>query len=298
MTASTTTIASARLEEIDFIGGYMTPAAKPVRHFKALTSFIKFAANKEETEHAYALATALAGETTHTLFARFVETENGRRVASGAFKVEELLSDTDYLRTLPESSFGREYVNFMDREGLSVEGLLAARNEGGHSEIATDERFIAMRRMETFLDVSHDLMHVLTGYGRDTLGELCLAGVSAEQSGNPGLRVLAWAGAVVVQLKRPSLPILRAVAQGFHMGRAIAWLPAQDIAALLPLSLEEVRAQVQLFSPSVYDAVPDQEKRSLLEEVAPKTRRAARKFSLSKIWAKFTGAAQSLTAAA
>ena len=69
----------------------------------------------------------------------------------------DVLSDRERLRALPEGSLGRVYLDFMEREGLSADGLAEAA-ENGHSPGGDpDERIFRHWARD-----SHDLWHVLT----------------------------------------------------------------------------------------------------------------------------------------
>ena len=54
--------------------------------------------------------------------------------------------------------------------------------------------YVQQRTEET-----HDLWHVLTGYGRDTFGEACLLAFSYAQTGNRGIGLIALGGILAVR---------------------------------------------------------------------------------------------------
>jgi len=54
---------------------------------------------------------------------------------------------------------------------------------------------------------------VLTGYGRDPLGELCLLGVLYSQIRNAGTAFIALLGLLQVPFEYPGAPSIRAVMQ-------------------------------------------------------------------------------------
>lgn len=97
----------------------------------------------------------------------------------------------------------------------------------------------------------HDLWHVTTGYGRDTMGEVCLLGFTFGQTGNPGLAFIALIGALKIA-RENDRRILRALWAGFRAGRRAQWLPAADWEHLLTLPLDEVRERLGVSTPPVY----------------------------------------------
>ena len=257
-------------DKIDYVDGLPMPPAPPVSWLHAFLSVLKLVSNKEDTRQVFETVTALAGDSGRRMFERFVKTDYGRRVVSEPIKLEEVLGDREKLRAMPEGSFGRVYLEFMEGEDLTPDGILDAAEEAG-VDFRSETQFEEYRRMFIHLDVCHDLWHVITGYGRDALGELCNLGVTRVQSRNPGFRLIIWIGALAQKLEQPRQPIWKAIDQGVQMGQKLAWLPAQDMAALLPLPLEEVRRRLNVIEPTVYNSVPQEIKDNLLKPRIEKT---------------------------
>ena len=97
------------------------------------------------------------------------------------------------------------------------------------------------------------MWHVLTGYGRDPLGELCLLGVLYSQIRSRGTGFIALLGLLQVPFEYPGAPAIRAVLQGFRIGRNAESLMAQDWEALLARPFEEVRSELALERPTYYE---------------------------------------------
>jgi hypothetical protein len=81
------------------------------------------------------------------------------------------LRDRDALARLPEGSLGRAYLAHIERYGLDP-GKLVALGRSYEREISTDDE--GVRWYADRSELSHDLAHVLTGYGADGLGETAL----------------------------------------------------------------------------------------------------------------------------
>ena len=278
---TTSTVKYIAPEDIQMINGFPAPPSSRARPLKALSALAGLLANKEKTELVFEIASALAGESSTKLFERFVASDYGRRVVADPIRIENILGDREKLRVLPVDSFGRAYLAFMEGEDLSPEALLDAAGVAGFDYESDEVKFDELRRMYAHLGVCHDLLHVLTGYGRDALGEVCIVMVSQKLSGNRGLGVIAWAAAAGIKLQRPSLPIWRTVRQAAAIGEKIAWLPSQDIEALLSRPLADVRDALNVMQPAIYHSINDGEKVALM-----KPKDGGGRQSVSRAWRK------------
>lgn len=256
--------------EIETIDGFPTPPSPPVRPVHAVSSVLKLIRNKEDTRQVFETINALSGGSGKRLFRRFVATPYGRRVVSEPVRLERILGDRAGLRALPEGSLGRAYLDFMEGEDLTPEGLLAAAGEAGidyHGETQFEE----FRRLFLHLSVSHDLWHVLTGYGIDALGELCNLVFTYRQTRNPGIRLIIVMGMLAQMREAPHLPIRAALEEAKRLGRGVDFLLQEDVEAMLPEPLEDVRRRLNFITPTIYNAIPPAEKAALLQPKVKET---------------------------
>ena len=93
---------------------------------------------------------------------------------------------------------------------------------------------------------THDMLHVLTGYGRDALGEQCVLAFTYSQQPAPAHLLIAYAGAREIAKVAPKAPIFAAVREGQRLGKACPRLAELSIRDLLPLQLEEARAKLDI----------------------------------------------------
>lgn len=257
-------------EDIEWINGFATPPDMPVRPVHAMSSVIKLIRNKEDTRQVFEVVSALSGGSGKRMFRRFTATDYGRRVVRGEARIEEILSDREALRALPEGSFGRAYLAFMEGENLTVEGLMGSAEEAG-IDFTGETQFPEFRRLFLHLQVSHDLWHVLTGYGRDAIGELCNLCFTRAQTRNRGFRLIIWMGLAAMKRERPDLPLWKAANEARRMGGEAEWVLSHDVEALLPLPLEEARRRLNILTPSCYDAIPADAKAGLLKPKVTET---------------------------
>ncbi|PKP63327.1 MAG: hypothetical protein CVT87_04075, partial [Alphaproteobacteria bacterium HGW-Alphaproteobacteria-9] len=101
---------------------------------------------------------------------------------------------------------------------------------------------------------THDLFHVLTGYGRDALGEQCVLLFTHGQSPSQGHLLIGYAGAANIKkmVKGSDAPVFGAVRQAHRTGKGAPSLMAQPIRELLTRPLEDVRASLRIPQPTKY----------------------------------------------
>jgi len=104
------------------------------------------------------------------VYAQVMGDETGRRILREGRSLLPVLLDRDRLRSLPGGSLGGEYVRFVEENEVDVVGFAeASLRHMAREDYATDEAWALANRMR---DV-HDLVHVVSGYGTDLLGEMC-----------------------------------------------------------------------------------------------------------------------------
>jgi len=204
--------------------------------------------NREDTQQVFLLIEALRGKTTLRQFARFRQTETGRAVLGENRRLLDRLGDRAGLAALPAGTLGRAYYDFMASESLSAEGLVAlSRIE---RPPAADVTLFRERNREM-----HDLLHVVTGYGRDPLGEACLVAFSYAQTKLKGFALIALFAARRIARARPGQPVRRAVFEGYRHGRSAGWLPGADWEALLTQPVDAIRTRFAVKPATCYHAI-------------------------------------------
>jgi len=226
------------------------PPSYRLRPLGALRAMRNLLRDREDTHQVFLLIDALRGKTTLRQFARFRQTETGRAVLGEHRRLLDRLSDRASLAALPAGTLGRAYYDFTASENLSVEGLVEASQITMRALPADDVTLFRERSREM-----HDLLHVLTGYGRDPLGEACLVAFSYVQTGLKGFAVIAAFAARRIARSRPGQPVRRAVFEGYRHGRSAGWLPGADWEALLAQPVEAIRAQFAVKSPTYYRTI-------------------------------------------
>jgi ubiquinone biosynthesis protein COQ4 len=218
----------------------------PLIAFKAMRAILR---NREDTRQVFILMDALRGKTSLRQLERFRATETGRAVLAERRRLFDWLSDQASLAALPAGTLGRAYCDFVSTEHLSAEGLVAVSNL---SETLTPGEDMTLFRERT--REMHDLLHVMTGYGRDPLGEACLAAFTFAQTGLKGFAVIAIAGARKISRACPGQPVRRAIFEAYCHGRRADWLVGADWEHLLDQQLATVRVRLGIVPSTYYEA--------------------------------------------
>lgn len=225
----------------------------PKMDFKGAWQALKaLMADKEDTAQVFKIMGCLTGKSLWKKYQQFAKTEVGSRVLAENIDLLDTLADRDALAALPEGTLGRVYLDFMIREGISAEGLAEA-SDGRYEQLTHD----GLQRYAIRSRDMHDLWHVVSGFGRDGLGEICVVAFSYPQSGSHGFGAIALMGLVNMMKEYPKRGTWKAVWQAYRMGKKAAWLPGQDWEKLLTLPYEEVREMLNLSDPTYYAALDD-----------------------------------------
>ena len=225
------------------------PKMKP---FTAWRHMQKLIADKEDTEQVFHIIEALNGDSVVHDFDRFLASEHGAGEFAKRAYLPDLLDDHDIVGAMPEGSVGRAYVDFMTREGLSAAGLVAESE--AHRKTAQDFDDDLAWYINRLRD-THDLYHVLSGYGRDALGEAALLKYTHSQHRGRGIAFIAFMGARQIAKHVPaSARIKEVMVEARDHGHRAQRVVDQDIAALLKEPLESARARIGIAPPLAYKA--------------------------------------------
>jgi ubiquinone biosynthesis protein COQ4 len=215
----------------------------PIVALRAVRALLQ---DPEDTPQVFLLLDALRGRTSQRQLARFRQTEVGRAVLGERRRLFDRLNDRDTLAALPAGTLGRLYHEFTAAEHISAQGLAAISNFNEVLRPGEDMTLFRERGRD-----AHDLLHVVTGYGRDPLGEACLTAFTFAQTGLKGFMLIATAAARRIARSLPGEPVRRAVFEGYRRGRRAGWLVAADWEMLLGEPIDSIRAQFGV-EPAVY----------------------------------------------
>ena len=161
---------------------------KPLTAWRAMRELLK---NPDDTTQVFHIIEALEGNSLGAAVGRLRSSDRGRALLHKKPDIVSKLNDREWLLSLPANSIGRAYYGFVHAEDLSADGLIASSDTSAREDIyrvrSGDEIWLADRLRDI-----HDLQHVMTGYGRDPVGELSLLSFMKTQTPNRGISFIVW----------------------------------------------------------------------------------------------------------
>lgn len=207
---------------------------------KALHHFRELIKDKEDTAQVFKIYEALPSKHFLPRAKALTLSEHGEALRASEPFLPPILDDHDALRELPAGTVAHAYCDFMEAEGLTAAGLVAESEKNGRPNYGDLVEWFGFRQRDT-----HDLMHVLTGYGRDALGEQCVLLFTHGQSPSHGHLLLGYAGALnMMKQVKSKAPVLRAVREAHKLGRACPPIIEMSIRELLAMDLRDARQKL------------------------------------------------------
>lgn len=223
------------------------PRYNPMRAWKNFRLLMK---DKEDTSLVFKIYESLPSKDFMPRVERLAMSERGQMLRAAEPSLPEILDDHEELRKTPKGSLAHAYCDFMENEGLTAAGLVAESDRLGRTKYDDVVQWFSERSRDT-----HDLFHVLTGYGRDALGEQCVLLFTHGQSPTQGHLLIGYAGSlnIKLQIKGSKAPVMGAVNQAKRTGRGAPLLIEQPIRELLKQPVESVRKALNIAEPTLYN---------------------------------------------
>lgn len=218
----------------------MSPRNRPLLALRALADLAR---DPDDLPKVFKIIEALPGRSSERILARMTESATGRRLVHTRPDLGKRLSDRAALAALPAGSLGRAYFDLTERAQISAMGIVEASRAERETPLAEGDLLFVGERMRD----THDLWHVVTGYGTDVIGELALLAFTYAQAPQPGIGLIcAFAYA------QRYAPINAQMRDAYRRGKQATWLPAVAWEELLDRPLDDVRAQLGVGAPPVY----------------------------------------------
>jgi ubiquinone biosynthesis protein COQ4 len=167
----------------------------------AMRALRRLAKNAEDTVAAPALSMSLNGKVARRHVRRLAKTRAGRDLLSERPSLQRKNIDLEALAQLPEGTVGRAFARyFMDNKTRPFETPW---------ETPSDGDYVLKWYRET-----HDIHHIVTGYGTDVVGEMELQAFSFGNLGLPSSRLALFFGVVLTPRGMPPV--------GKHWRRLVA----------------------------------------------------------------------------
>lgn len=223
----------------------MKPVKGVKRAIEAATALRNVLRDPDDTKQFFRFMEALGSRAPAGFTTRFALSRPGARLLAERPSILPLLRDRAMLATLPPNSLGRAYLAFMERDGLTADFLVEASNVSSDGDaLGDDADYIGERLRDT-----HDLWHVVTGYGGDLLGEAAVLTFTFAQTTNLGIGVVAGLAAVLADEPDARRLLLDAFARGMRA----AWLPGVEWESLLADDLAAVRLRLRVGPAPIYE---------------------------------------------
>jgi ubiquinone biosynthesis protein COQ4 len=210
------------------------------RAVRALRELVRY---PDRTYLAFDIAEFLDPEMSERRLLRMLSHPEGRRVYDERPSLRACLTDRAALEAMDDGSFGRAYLDHLDRYGLDADKLAEL---GQRPDALIPDSAVAWMRERGVM--THDLWHVLTGYGADQFGESALLCFSLAQTGGRSNLLLSF-GANARGARERGLRWIRYAWTAWRRGRAAVCLAALPYEELLHLPLADVRAAAGIEPP-------------------------------------------------
>ena len=143
------------------------------------------------------------------------------------------------------------HYDFVHGEDLSADGLIASSDTASREELykglSADEAWLADRLRDI-----HDLQHVMTGYGRDPVGELSLLSFMTTQTPNRGIRFIIWIAKWKYLREVPQFDVRDLINEGARIAQRAQWMAEIEWEQRLAEPLEQVRQELGFEPPERY----------------------------------------------
>ena len=221
---------------------------KPLAAWRAMRELLR---NPDDTTQVFHIIEALKGDSLGDAVRRLRASDRGRALLQKKPSIVPALNDREALLSLPAGSVGRAYYDFVHAEDLSADGLIAssetASREALYKGLSADEAWLADRLRDI-----HDLQHVLTGYGRDPIGELSLLSFMTTQTPNRGIRFIIWIAKWKYLREVPQFDVRELIDEGAHIAQRAQWMAEIEWEQRLAEPLEQVREELGFEPPERY----------------------------------------------
>ncbi len=225
---------------------------RPQPHYslpKAIHNFRLLMKNKDDTSLVFKIYDALPSGKFMPRVQNLCQSELGEFLHQSEPNLPEILDDHAALRRTPAGSLAHAYCDFMESEGLTAAGLVADAESLGLPKYDDMAQWFGDRSRDL-----HDLFHVLTGYGRDALGEQCVLLFTNGQSPSQGHLLIGYAGSlnIKLQMKGSKAPVMGAANQASRTGKGSPRLIEQPVRELLKQPIDSLREALNIPDPTIY----------------------------------------------
>lgn len=229
--------------------------SRPIRPFRAAKAFFDLVGDRDDTRYVFDFFYAVNGRSNEAYYERFFQSDYGKAFLADPEALGRTLTDRKTLESYGPGTLAAAYLHYLDSENLQPLGVHDASVETAPEMMAKlKEEWPDLYWLQYHGSLTHDLFHILTGYGRDALGEALLLVFSGLHTGSRGARLLGALAGLRIRAEIPSWPVGRMMKEAVRLANEAEHFPTADLTSLLPLPLEEARARVKIGRPALYQA--------------------------------------------
>lgn len=203
--------------------------------FSAVVALIKLGRDKNRTDQIFRLVDSLPRRKAEAALAAMRLNPHVAEVLSSRPRMTRLPPIAE-LEACPEGSLGRAVAQFFRENRLDPDIF---------PDYATGDE---LEYIKHFMSQTHDVRHVLLGYGSDPLNEIKVQAFDAAQFALPLPPILIAMTLLEAAIKKPDeiVPRLEAITEGFSRGRRARNMFGVDVNAMIREPLASVRERYDL----------------------------------------------------
>ncbi len=187
------------------------------------------------------------------IYDRVMADETGRRILREGRSLHPVLLDFDRLRSLPSGTLGRKYVRFMEANEIDIVSFAeASLRHMAREDYANNEAWTLANRLRDI----HEIVHVISGYGTDLLGEMCEIAFAIREDPRPRAARFEIRVNVATFRRDGYRHAEAAIGQAFQRGRCVSLMVGADWEAMMDWQLDDVRARLAISEPPSYEPIP------------------------------------------
>lgn len=193
------------------------------------------------------------GPNLDAVYERAMADETGRRILEEGRSLHPALLDFVRLRSLPEGTLGKTYVDFMESNGIDIVSFAeASLRYMSRDDYASDEAWTLVNRGRDI----HELVHVAAGYGTDELGEMCVLAFFIRDDPRPRASRLGIRTNIAAFRRQGFEHAEATITEAFERGAGSRISIVADWETMLDWPLDDVRRELAISPPPDYRPIP------------------------------------------
>ena len=228
--------------------------SRPMNLWKAWKAFRGLVGDRNDTRYVFEFFENVNGRSYETYYDEFLSSDYGREIVHDFRSVGRFLSDRKTLESYGPGTFAAAYLKHMDANGFTAEGVFEASLAQAPERMKyLQDNFPDLYAINYMGSVTHDMYHVLSGYGADPLGEALLLVYSAQMSSSRGANWLGRLAGLQIRSEIPAWPVGRMMDEAVRNARNAVKFHTVDLTSYMHLPIDEARAELKVDRAALYE---------------------------------------------